>query len=73
VHWWWLLPLATTLLASVVLVRLLRALDREAVAVVAGAAAVTPVLTAIGDAATDLRAAGSTMADAARRYTPRHG
>lgn len=72
-NWWWTLPLATTLLACVVLVRALRALEREAAALVAGAVALTPVLGAIDGAATELRAAGSTMAEAARRYTPRHG
>lgn len=73
VPWWWTLPLLTTLVAAVVLVRCVRSLEREARAVVDGAVALAPVLTAVDDAATELRAAGSTMASAARRYTPRHG
>jgi hypothetical protein len=73
VHWFWTIPLAATLVAAVVLVRILGELRREADALVEQAAAIVPVAQAVGAAADRLRAAGTTMAGAARRYTPRHG
>ena len=72
-HWFWTIPLGATLLAAAVLARTLRAVRREADALVAQAAELVPIAQAIGTAADRLRATGTTMAGAARRYTPRHG
>lgn len=73
VHWLWILPLVATLGAGAAVVRILRAVDREATQLVASARAFTPVGRALRSAADELRATGTTMAQAARRYTPRHG
>jgi hypothetical protein len=72
-HWFWTIPLGATLLAAVALVRILGALRREADALVTQAAELVPIAEAIGAAADRLRATGTTIAGAARRYTPRHG
>jgi hypothetical protein len=73
VHWLFVLPLLATLASCVVLVRALQLLAAEARALIASAERLVPVASAVGDASRQARGFGSTLASAARRYTPRHG
>ena len=71
--WFWILPLAATLLACAALARALQVLTREAAALRASAARVVPVAAALQEATAVVRAHGATVAATARRYTPRDG
>lgn len=71
--WFWILPLAATLLACAALARALRLVAAESRAVRDSATRLVPIAREVQDASATVRAYGATVAEAARRYTPRNG
>jgi hypothetical protein len=71
--WLWFLPLAATLLACAALARALRLVATESRAVRESAARLVPIAREVQDATATVREYGTTVANAARRYTPRDG